>query len=276
MSVKNYSKNVPCIPIALKNDVTLYLLDDDKNIVFSLENKFISRDFENIKKNYYNKTKQENYIKTTSYIHNCKPKEVEFFDLTKKPEVFLAPEVIITDNILDKYNLADINLNIFEKTKLFNYYITSFNLELYKKIIDKDKKRLAIILYLNYYDGDLFFMKDLSSKLSIEKQKSNFNENEYITKYYKDNEQKIEDSIIVLTDFKNVFDIIVPKKEEPEKEEPKKEEPKKEEPKKDPLEKIGGIGGLLGIIFGCIAVICFFIWFKYFRKSSNNKIAPAT
>ena len=195
MSIKNYIKNVPCIPTALINNKTLYLLDDDKNIVFCNENNFTSIDFESIKKNFNNNIKPETYTKTTSFIHNCKGKEVEFFDLTKKPELFLAPEVIINDNILNKYNLSDINLNIFEKTRLFNYYIKSFNLELYKKLNDKDKTRLIFILYYNYCFGDIFFMSDLENKLLIEKQKPNFNNNDFIKQYYKDNTLKIQDSI---------------------------------------------------------------------------------
>jgi hypothetical protein len=252
------TKILPCIVTTLKNSETLYLLDYDKNMVYCTKDSLKSLNIEHIRDSFNNNKKPEqNKFNITNFKNDCNYKEGVFVegvflekpDLTKKPEEFLANEVIINDEILNKYNLSDISLNIFEKTKLFQFYIDNTNdLQLYNQLNNNEKKRLACTLYYYYISGDNFLFSVLSRNLDIERQKTDFNENDYIQQYYKDNKKQIQDSIDILTEFRDVFIIIVGKTEE------------------DKFKIVGGIGGLIAIIIAIIAIIAALVYYKIRAK----------
>ena len=156
------TKYLPCIGTTLKNGQILYLLDHDKNMVYCLKESINSLNIGNIQDSFNNnKIFERNVYNATDFKTNCNNKEsaivegASFFekpDLTKKPEEFLANEVIINGEILNKYNLSDISLNIFEKTKLFKFYIDNTNdLQLYNQLNNNEKKKISMYFILLLY-----------------------------------------------------------------------------------------------------------------------------
>jgi hypothetical protein len=244
---------IPCIATTLKNGETLYLLDDNKNMVYCSQNDLASLNLEHIQDNFNNNIFPylNKYFIYNAYLNNCNRKQVPYLEkpnLTKKPEEFLANEVIINGEILNNYNLSDISLNIFEKTKLFKIYIDTNNLQLYNQLNNNEKKRLVFTLYYDYIIGDNFLFNVLKNKLNIERENRDFNdgkEKDYIQQYYKDNKKQIQDSIDVLTEFRDVFIIVVGK---------------------DKFKIVGGIFGLICIIFGSIALIAIIAIIIYYSR----------
>jgi hypothetical protein len=286
---------IPCAPIASVGNENLYLLDENKNLVFYNKPNMMSLDLEHLIDSFKKRIKPERYENIydigTSIIDNCELKKVTFLNLGQIPDVFLPSEIIINGDILNQYNLSDVDLTIFEKTELFDNYIETQDLQTYKKLNDKDKKRLVFLLYINYIEEDL-----LTRLVNTNNIKFNFTEDDNLRHTYL-NPSIIEYSIKVLTEFKDVFIIKIPKKEavkkiipqivipqtvipqtveppkvEPPKVEPPKEEPQKEEPKKEDITGII-VGSVIGGLAFIIIVIC--LWWKFVRKPAKVPVPVA-
>jgi hypothetical protein len=232
-----------CIGTTIQNGETLYLLDDNKNIVYCTGNNIISSDFDKIKDNFNNNKDlgYQNNKFTKIPNNNCKVKETVDLDITKNPEEFLASEAIINGEILNKYYLSDISLNIFEKTILFKQFFEKNDLQFYNKLNNNEKKKFAITLLFYHFENYEPIRNKLHSAIQIKKQDTNFNEKDFLQQYYKDNNKEIQDFINILTEFKDVFIIVVEKK--------------LEEKIKQKIEEIGGMGAF---IFYVLFVILFF------------------
>jgi preprotein translocase subunit SecG len=252
MSTKKF---LPCICTTLKNGETQYLLDDNKNIVFCTSNTIKSFDLEKIKYNFNNNKKQDIIIKSTDYPNDCKGKEIQSFNINSE---YFAPEIIINDEISKKYNSADVNLNIFKTTKLFKSYfdpnLMNFltKTEIYEKLNDNDKKKFAITLYyLDLTENLIYIVNKLQDEINdnIKKQIKDFNEEDYVKKYYSENSKQIQDTIDRLIDFKNVFN----------------------------NEEFASVGGktnfIIIIVFAVITLFAIIALFLYFRSPKSTKPA---
>jgi hypothetical protein len=288
---------IPCAPVASIGNENLYLLDENKNLVFYNKPNMMSLDLEHLIDSFKKRIKPERYENIydigTSIIDNCELKKVTFLNLGQIPDVFLPSEIIINGDILNQYNLSDVDLTIFEKTELFDNYIETQDLQTYQKLNDKDKKRLVFLLYINYIEEYL-----LTRLVNTNNIKFNFTltftEDDNLRHTYL-NPSIIENSIKVLTEFKDVFIIKIPKKEavkkiipqivipqtvipqtvipqtvEPPKVEPPKVEPPKEEPQKEDKTNII-VGSVIGGLAFIIIVIC--LWWKFVRKPAKVQVA---
>jgi hypothetical protein len=283
---------IPCALVASIGNENLYLLDENKNLVFYNKPNMMSLDLEHLIDSFKKRIKPERYDNTydigTSIIDNCELKQVTFLNLGQIPDVFLPSEIIINGDILNQYNLSDIDLTIFENTKLFKNYIKPNDLQTYKNLNDKDKKRLVFLLYINYIEEALLTRLVTTNNIKFNFTPT-FTEDDNLRHTYL-NPSIIENSINVLTEFKNVFIIKIPKKEAvkkiipqtvipptvipptvvPPTVEPKQEEPKQEEPKQE--DKTGIIVGSVIGGLALIIIIVIGVWWKFFRKPAINKI----
>jgi uncharacterized membrane protein YgcG len=220
VEIKYVKKNLPCIATTIKNGETLYLLDNNNNLVFCTQDGLISMNFEYIR-NCFDNDKNldlDKFFITTSLKNDCINKVVEIEEngfenptyKTNNIDKFLANEVIINGEILNKYNLSDISLNKFEETRLFGKFIfrSDGDQEMYNKLNKNEKKRLACTLYyyyitektnftIRYLPGSLDYKrKNLGSKFDIDKS---------IKEFYIANRKSINSSFEILTDFKKIL-----------------------------------------------------------------------
>lgn len=205
MTTKN-SISFPCICTTLKNGETRFLLDNNKNILFCSTINIKSFDVDRIMDNFDNNKKQDKYFNTFDYPNNCKGKDIQSFNPSS--ENFL-PEIIINDETSKKYYSSDVNINMFEKSLTFNTYFSSnqktTQMELYNKLNINDKKKFAITLhYLDLSENLIYQFNKLQDEININSVNKpiNYNENDYVKKYYSDNKKVIKDIIDRIINFR--------------------------------------------------------------------------
>jgi hypothetical protein len=243
------SNTKPCVITTLKNnDEIRYLLDSNKNIVYSSGNNnnnnyIMSLNLDKLKEDitqnkyiiepqYYYFFRQQNPQQNPQQIsNNCSSVRMIEIDLNKDLEDFAPTKIsIYNDEILNQYNLSDIDLNLFETTKLFDRYkkihssrfdqyynsIPNMN-DNYNNILNdkqnvkiKNKKHFAITLLLHFVLNDFIpIFNKLESEIKTNRQTSQTlygnSENDHIQKYYLKNKTTIDEYIDILTDFKKVF-----------------------------------------------------------------------
>lgn len=212
--------SLPCICTTLKNGETRFLLDHNKNILFCSTINIKSFDVERIIDNFNNNKKQDKYFNTFDYPNNCKGKDIQSFNPSS--ENFL-PEIIINDETSKKYYSSDVNINMFEKSLTFNTYFSSnqktTQMELYNKLNINDKKKFAISLhYMDLSENLINQFNKLQNEININSVNKpiNYNENDYVQKYYSDNKKVIKDIIDRIINFRiSVLEVEIIKVAEP-------------------------------------------------------------
>jgi hypothetical protein len=258
------SNTKPCIVTTLKNnDEIRYLLDSNKNIVYSSGNNnnnnyIMSLNLDKLKEDitqnkyiiepqYYYFFRQQNPQQNPQQIsNNCSSVRMIEIDLNKDLEDFAPAKIsIYNDEILNQYNLSDVDLNLFETTKLFDRYrynkIHSSRFDQYYNSIPnmndnynnisndkqnvkiKNKKHFAITLLLHFVLNDFIpIFNKLESEIKTNRETSQTlygnSENDHIQKYYLKNKSTIDEYIDILIDFRKVFVIKEEKKAKSEEE----------------------------------------------------------